>query len=152
MISCNKKFVKTGPREPKFAVKNKLTRNDSPWQQHFHKKLLLLLFSNMLLIYLLFSWSWGLCTKRGWHKIQWSRFWFWRHEIQQRSSSSHVFTNPESTIFFHKIFFVLFFYEVKIYWDKKQTKNKCQFNHHKRKKHFAALSKQQNMKFLEKKL
>ena len=49
---------------------------------------------------------------------------FWKSQIQNwnvskfqrtvkmhiRSSSSHVFTVLESTIFFHKIFFVLFFY------------------------------------------
>ena len=110
MILFNKRNCEDWTRELKFAVKNKLTRNDSPWQQHFHKELLsFYLVCNMLLIYLLFSWSWGLCTKRGWHKIQWSWFWFWRHKIQQRSSSSHVFTNPESTIFFHKVFVIFVF-------------------------------------------
>ena len=42
-----------------------------------------------------------------------------------RSSSSHIFTIPESTIFcFHQIFFALFFYKVEVfYWDQK-----CQYN------------------------
>ena len=33
-----------------------------------------------------------------------------------RSSSSHVFTIPESTIFFHAIFLVLFFYKVEVFY------------------------------------
>ena len=33
----------------------------------------------------------------------------------QRSSSSHVFTIPESTIFFQEICFVLFFYKMKVF-------------------------------------
>ena len=32
------------------------------------------------------------------------------------TSSSHVFTNSETTNFFHKIFFALFFYEVLIFF------------------------------------
>ena len=50
MTECNKKFVKIGNSVPKFAIKNKLTRNDGPWQQHFHKKILFF----YLVIYYLF--------------------------------------------------------------------------------------------------
>ena len=47
----------------------------------------------------------------------------WKEKPNIRSSSSHVFTNPEST-YFHKIFFVLFFYKVEVfYWDQK-----CRYN------------------------
>ena len=39
----------------------------------------------------------------------------WKEKPNIRSSSSHVFTNPEST-YFHKIFFVLFFYKVEVFY------------------------------------
>ena len=41
-----------------------------------------------------------------------------------RSSSSHVFTIPESTNFFHEIFFVFFFYQVEVFY----RDQKCRCN------------------------
>ena len=38
-----------------------------------------------------------------------------RADSIHRLSSSHVFTIPESTNFFHEIFFVLFFYKVEVF-------------------------------------
>ena len=38
------------------------------------------------------------------------------HRATLRSSSSDVFTIPESTNFFHEIFFVLFFYKTEVFY------------------------------------
>ena len=48
-------------------------------------------------------------------------------DMQHRSSSSHIFTIPESTnlrIFFHKNFFVLFLFKVEVFY----RDQKCQYN------------------------
>ena len=67
--------------------------------------------------------KWGYCWFT--YKHAWGLFHCQTRSTQSfRSSSSHIFTIPESTNFFHEIFFVLFFYSVEVfYWDQKFQKN-----------------------------
>ena len=47
---------------------------------------------------------------------------------RERSSSSHVFTIPESTIFFHEFFFALFFYKVEVFYRDQKLRSECRYS------------------------
>ena len=71
-----------------------------------------------------------------------------RADSIHRLSSSHVFTIPESTNFFHEIFFVLFFYKVEVFHSI-AIKNADITVYYNRKRYFAVLKKELKVKFPE---
>ena len=71
-----------------------------------------------------------------------------RADSIHRLSSSHVFTIPESTNFFHEIFFVLFFYKVEVFHSI-AIKNADITVYYNPKRYFAVLKKELKVKFPE---